>query len=65
MPAWSDWRIVWMQSKVLLKRLKRLERKAQGNRKYYVFFGEPSKVEKAKIPPTAKVIVFIEDGIQD
>lgn len=54
-----------MQSKVLLKRLKRLERKAQGSKKYYVFFGEPSKAEKAKIPPTAKVVVFIEDGIQD
>ena len=53
-----------MQSKVLLKRLKRLERKAQGNQKYYVFFGQPSRAELAKIPPNAKIIIFIEDDIQ-
>jgi len=55
-----------MQSKVLLKRLKRLERKAQGNRKYYVFFGQPSRAELAKIPPNAKVIIFVgENEIAD
>ena len=48
-----------MQSKVLLKRLKRLERKAQGNRKYYVFFGQPSRAELAKMPPYAKAIILI------
>lgn len=55
-----------MQSKVLLKRLKQLERKTQGNKKYYVFFGQPSRAELAKIPPNAKVIIFVgESEIED
>lgn len=55
-----------MQSKVLLKRLKQLERKSQGNKKHFVFFGQPSKAELAKVPPGAKVHIFVgENEIKD
>ena len=55
-----------MQSKVLINRLKKLERKAQGNRRYYVFFRQPSKAELAKLPPNAKLFIFVgEDRIAD
>ena len=55
-----------MQSKALLTRLKKMEKKAIGNKKFYVFFGEPSRAELERIPPTAKVIIFInEDQIPE
>lgn len=55
-----------MQSKVLLKRLKQMERKANGNKRLYVFFGKPSRAELAKLPPSAKAIIFVgEDKIPD
>lgn len=53
-----------MQSKALLTRLKKLERKAMGGRKIFVFFGQPRKAELDRLPPGAKVIVFVgEDKI--
>lgn len=53
-----------MQSKALLTRLKKLERKAMGSRKIFVFFGQPRKAELDRLPPGAKVIIFVgEDKI--
>ena len=55
-----------MQSKVLLKKLKQMERKANGKRRQYVFFGKPSRAELAKLPEGARVIIFVgEDDIPD
>lgn len=55
-----------MQNKVLLNRLKKLERKATGGRKYYVFFGQPRRAELNRIPQNANIIVFVgEDKIAD
>jgi hypothetical protein len=55
-----------MQSKALLTRLKKLEKKATGNKKFYVFFGQPSKAELERIPPSAKTIIFVgEDKIPE
>ncbi len=47
-----------MQSKAMIKRLKRLEQKALKVKPLYIFFGEPSKAELAKVPSGAKVIIF-------
>jgi hypothetical protein len=55
-----------MQSKAMIKRLKRLEQKALKVKPLYIFFSEPSKAELAKLPKGAKVIVFIgEDELED
>lgn len=55
-----------MQSKALLTRLKKLERKAMGGRKIYLFFGQPRKAELDRLPPGAKVIIFVgEDKIPE
>lgn len=56
-----------MQNKVLLQRVKRLERKlAKENTRFFVFFSMPTKAQLAKIPEGAQVIVFTgEDEIED
>ncbi len=55
-----------MQNKVLQNRLKRLERRANKDKTYFVFFGQPKRTELAKLPLNAKVIVFVgEDKIAD
>lgn len=55
-----------MQSKVLLNRLKKLERKKDRNKYPFVFFGMPSRADLARMPPGARVIIFTdEDKIQD
>ena len=53
-----------MQNKVLQNRLKRLERRATKDKPHFVFFGQPKRSELAKLPPNAKVIIFVgEDKI--
>lgn len=53
-----------MQNKVLQNRLKRLERWANKDKTHFVFFGQPKRSELAKLPPNAKVIIFVgEDKI--
>ena len=54
-----------MQSRAMIKRLKRLEQKALKVNPLYVFFGEPSKAELAKLPHGAKVLIFTgEDELE-
>ena len=51
-----------MQNKVLQNRLKR----ANKDKTHFVFFGQPKRSELAKLPPNAKVIIFVdEDKIKD
>lgn len=53
-----------MQNRVLQNRLKRLERRANKDKTRFVFFGQPKRSELAKLPPNAKVIIFVgEDKI--
>lgn len=55
-----------MQNKVLQNRLKRLERKANKGKRHFVFFGQPTRAELAKLPPNANVIIFVgENEIPD
>jgi len=55
-----------MQSKVLLQRVKKLERKLIKDKTVFVFFEEPTAAQLAKIPEGAEVIVFTgEDEISD
>lgn len=55
-----------MQSKVLLQRVKKLEKKLVKENPLFVFFEEPTAAQLAKIPERAKVIVFLdEDKISD
>lgn len=51
-----------MQSRALLNRLKRLQRKKLGNKKAYIFFGQPSRSELNGVPPSAKVIIFVGEN---
>lgn len=55
-----------MQNKVIMRRLKRLERKILHNNRAYIFFSMPSNRELANIPANTTVIIFYgEDEIQD
>ena len=55
-----------MQSKVLLQRVKKLERKLIKDKTVFVFFEEPTAAQLAKIPEGVDVIVFLdEDKISD
>ena len=55
-----------MQNKVLLQRVKRLERKLVKEKPLFVFFEAPTAAQLAKIPERAKVVVFLdEDKISD
>lgn len=55
-----------MQNKVLLQRVKRLERKLAKEKPLFVFFEEPTAAQLAKIPEGSKVVVFLdEDKISD
>ena len=49
-----------MQNKVLQNRLKRLERRANKDKTHFVFFGQ-KRSELAKLPPNAKVIIFVDE----
>ena len=50
-----------MQNKVLQNRLKRRERRANKGKTHFVFFGQPKRSELAKLPPNAKVIIFVDE----
>ena len=55
-----------MQSKLLLRRVKRMEKKVFRQQRCFVFFGTPSPEALAKLPPGASIIVFVgEDEIKD
>lgn len=55
-----------MQTKVLLQRLKRLEKKARNPNNIYIFIGTPTKQELNKLNRYAKIIVFTgEEDILD
>ncbi|MGI6751543.1 MAG: hypothetical protein ACOX4U_02855 [Anaerovoracaceae bacterium] len=55
-----------MQSKVLLQRVKKLEKKLLKEKTIFVFFEEPTDAQLAKIPEGADVIVYTgEDEIED
>jgi len=55
-----------VQSKAIAQRLKRLEKQTLTIKPLYVFFGEPSNVERAKLPIGAKVLIFTgEDELED
>ena len=55
-----------MQSKVLLQRVKKLEKKLVKEKTLFVFFEEPTAAQLAKIPEGADVVVFLdEDKISD
>lgn len=55
-----------MENKVLLKRVKNLERRLTKNKTLFIFFEEPTKAQLAKLPEGAEVIVYTdEDEIGD
>lgn len=55
-----------MQSKVLLQRVKKLEKKLIKEKTLFVFFEEPTAAQLAKIPEGADVVVYTgEDEIED
>lgn len=55
-----------MQSKVLLQRVKKLEKKLIKEKTLFVFFEEPTQAQLAKIPEGADVVVYTgEDEIED
>lgn len=55
-----------MQAKMMLNRLKKIEKKVLKPLGLYVFFGEPSKTELAKLPPNSRIVIFLgEDELKD
>lgn len=55
-----------MQSKALLQRIKKLERKLLHTNGLIIYFGEPSNAEFAKLPLNAQILIFVgENEIQD
>lgn len=55
-----------MQSKVMIQRVKNLEKKIIKKNAQFIFFTEPTEAQLAKLPPGANVIIFTgEDEIKD
>lgn len=55
-----------MQNKVLLQRVKKLEKKLTKDKTLFIFFEEPTKAQLAKLPEGAEVIIYTgEDEIGD
>ena len=55
-----------MQTKLLLQRLKKLEKKVLKINELVIFFGEPSQMVLNKLPLNTKVLIFVgENEIED
>lgn len=47
-----------MQAKIMLNKLKKMEKKVLHPCMGYVFFEEPTKLELSKLPPNARIVIF-------